>query len=373
MRGFIIRITAGLIAMLLIAVTGEVAVRVYESVYPVYKLYDPAVGFRYKPGVSLDLYNEESKRNVPFSINHEGFRDLPRATYKDPLTRRVVVLGDSFVAAAQVNFEDSFHQRLQRQLTTNLSEDSELTVEVLNFGVSGYSTAQEYKVYHDYAAKYQPDVVVLCLFLGNDIGNNSPELSRKGRIFYNLNDSGTLNPAVQLAEDLYGTGLIGTYSSFYRFVKRKSDRLKRKYSYYSERRAVMHRYNVFQDSPSPEWQRAWQLTEALIVKLKADVESSGAKFLLMTIPDSIQVYPEDWRQAMQNHVAANDNKKNPDAPLQRVRNMANRHQLQHLDLHPKLQSQYEKSAQRLYFDRAHFNKAGHEFVGQLLAKEMPDW
>ena len=46
-------------------------------------------------------------------------------------------------------------------------------VEVLNFGCDGYGTAQEFILLRDRVWRYAPDVVVLAVFTGNDIRNNS--------------------------------------------------------------------------------------------------------------------------------------------------------------------------------------------------------
>ena len=49
-------------------------------------------------------------------------------------------------------------------------------VEALNFGVDGYGTAQELVTLREKVWAYQPDIVVLAVFLGNDVRNNSATL-----------------------------------------------------------------------------------------------------------------------------------------------------------------------------------------------------
>jgi hypothetical protein len=46
-------------------------------------------------------------------------------------------------------------------------------VEVMNFGCDGYGTAQELITLSRHVWSYSPDVIVLTLFTGNDIRNNS--------------------------------------------------------------------------------------------------------------------------------------------------------------------------------------------------------
>lgn len=359
MREVLLKLSAAAVSLLLLLAGGEAVVRVYEIFNPVYKLYDPQVGFRYVPGVSIDKFNEESRRIIRLRFNREGFRDIDHDLQKKGL--RIAVLGDSFVAANQVDFEDNFHQLLQQSLNdTGLSN-----AEVLNYGVSGYSTAQSYKVYQDYAAKYSPDVVVYALFMGNDIGDNTPQLSRKGRIFYSLDHAGSLGSEPQLAEDIYGQGLL-SHSMLYRFVQRRWERIKRKTIYYSGGRELMHRYNVFLQQPPEPWLLAWQVTEQLLVNFKRRVELDGARFVLMLIPDAIQVYPEYWNEAMNNHVQALAGAKDPLAPLNRARQIATQHGMHLLDLHPVLVSDFAQTGQYRYFGRAHFNEGGHRLVSREL-------
>ena len=253
MRDLAIRSFAIIISLLALLVVLEVGVRVFQLFYPVYKLHDPEIGFRYVPDVSLVHFDEESQRDIQTDINQEGFRDVDHTKPKPPGINRVAVLGVSFVAATQVQFPDVFHQQLQR----NLNSESQAGWQVLNFGVSGYSTAQSFQVYLDYADGYDPDVVVLCLFLGNDIGDNSPELSRKGRIFHSLDANANLAMTPNITEDLYAGWL--SRSALYRALMRRLDRLKRKYVYYPGDRQFMHRYNGFLENPPREWSQAWHL------------------------------------------------------------------------------------------------------------------
>ena len=64
-------------------------------------------------------------------------------------------------------------------------------VEVLNFGVSGYGTAQSYLLLRQHVQSYGPDLVVLAFYNGNDVADNSIVLStetQKSRPFYLIRD-----------------------------------------------------------------------------------------------------------------------------------------------------------------------------------------
>src|SRR5262249_55373264 len=101
-----------------------------------------------------------------------GRRDLERPVAKSPGTYRVLLLGDSFVEAMQVPIEQTFARRLEAALT----RPGGPRVEVISMGVSGYGTTSQYLWYREHGRAYQPDLVLLSFYPGNDVRNNSPTL-----------------------------------------------------------------------------------------------------------------------------------------------------------------------------------------------------
>ena len=56
---------------------------------------------------------------------------------------------------------------------SGLQQHASRGIEVINAGVAGYGTGQEMLLFEQEGAKYDPQVVVVVVFLGNDIGDNS--------------------------------------------------------------------------------------------------------------------------------------------------------------------------------------------------------
>lgn len=107
-------------------------------------------------------------------LNADGMRE-PGITIEKPAgVYRIALLGDSQIEAIQVPLEKSYGKLLEKQLTEILHRP----VEVLNFGVSGYSTVQEYLLMKRNVFKYQPDMVLLG-YDGRDMFENwaSPDAS----------------------------------------------------------------------------------------------------------------------------------------------------------------------------------------------------
>jgi len=99
--------------------------------------------------------------------NNRGFRNYVDYEYKKPAnTIRILSLGDSNTQGYEVRQEYTFSSIVEKYL---LKEDYK--VEVLNAGVSGFSTAEELIFLENEGIKYDPDVVLLG-FYRNDLEDN---------------------------------------------------------------------------------------------------------------------------------------------------------------------------------------------------------
>jgi hypothetical protein len=134
--------------------------------------YHPILGWSQVPGASYDVVVQG--RPVHVSFNALGFRDQDHQLAKPPGVKRIVVIGDSFCEAVQVNVEETFWKTLERLLNQRDSSAGNPTRwEVINLGVGDFGTAQEYIALRDYGLAFHPDVVIQEIFPLNDICNNS--------------------------------------------------------------------------------------------------------------------------------------------------------------------------------------------------------
>jgi hypothetical protein len=124
--------------------------------------YDAQLGWSQRPGASGRFETRAFRSSV--SINSKGLRDGEHEYARGDPRRRVLVLGDSFAWGYGVEQGERFSEVLER----------DHGAEVINAGVSGYSTDQELLFYRSEGAKYEVDLVVL-LFCGNDETENYKE------------------------------------------------------------------------------------------------------------------------------------------------------------------------------------------------------
>jgi lysophospholipase L1-like esterase len=105
---------------------------------------------------------------VWFRINGQGMRsDRDFAYQKPPGVLRIVSLGDSYTVGYEVDVAETFSAVLERELRGRGYE-----VEVLNAGVSGYSTAEACLVLERELFRYAPDLVLVS-FSANDLVDNT--------------------------------------------------------------------------------------------------------------------------------------------------------------------------------------------------------
>ncbi len=126
-------------------------------------IHDSLLGWAHQPGQEGIFETEQFRTSV--RINQKGLRDREHSYERLNDATRILVLGDSYVWGYGVEESERFSQLLE----------SSLNAEVINAGVSGYSTDQELLWYRTEGINYDVDLVVL-VFTGNDIGDNARNL-----------------------------------------------------------------------------------------------------------------------------------------------------------------------------------------------------
>jgi lysophospholipase L1-like esterase len=158
----------------------EVFLRAVGYTYPVFYQPDEVRGYSLKPGTE-GWYRKEGAAFV--RINSDGLRDREHPKPKPAGTLRVAVVGDSYAEAFQVEREKAFWSVLERRLA-DCPALAWRQVEVINFGVSGYGTAQELLTLREKVWDYSPDVVLLAFTTNNDVSDNLRALKGTDEIPY---------------------------------------------------------------------------------------------------------------------------------------------------------------------------------------------
>lgn len=116
------------------------------------------LGWCHLPGVSFVHGGETGEFVTHVQYNSQGLRDYEYPFEKPAGALRVLIFGDSFAEGLEVEMEELHTKRLERLLTGCFSG---LAVQVINFGVSAYDTAQEWWYFRTEGTRYHPDLVIV--------------------------------------------------------------------------------------------------------------------------------------------------------------------------------------------------------------------
>ena len=295
-------------------------------------------------------------------FNRLGFRGPDHDERKAPGVRRIVVLGDSFVASVGVDEPDTMVARLEAMLRDG---GRGATWEVLNFGVSGYSTAQSLLVWRHIANRFEPDVVVLCFFLGNDPIDNSSRLSRYFRPYFRLDPAGQLveEPFARARADL--NAWLDEHSRLYVWEKEKSRQIHLRFAHKPSTDPEDQRtLAVYDTQPDPPMREAWTITDALVAALSREVAATGARFVLVGVPERGQVLDAAWGElgrAVPSGTTARYQRNHPDDMLAAI---ASSHGISLLSLAPVFRASPHPDA--LLLQGFHWSKRGNALAAQSI-------
>jgi lysophospholipase L1-like esterase len=262
-------------------------------------------GYALMPGADA---RQDLEGHARIRINGYGFRDR-NWTEKPAGVHRVAVLGDSFTAAVQVPLEDTWWRQLEIRLRACGYRDR--PVEIMNFSVSGYGTAQQLETLRHHLAPHQPDEVWVTFFPGNDITDNHPLLSDDPLRPYLRSAPGDTQDDWQmdytfraLAEYRHKTSRWGAF--YYRYLLRlRSVQALALVNGYINSKLALARVDrtwvwepgidarVYAPPQSPEWEEAWEITRTLVRMIRDETRALGASLRVLGLSTGAQVYPAD--------------------------------------------------------------------------------
>ena len=125
---------------------------------------DQRMGYRLRPGAETHFKTASFETDI--TINSSGTRG-DEIGPKESGERRIVVLGDSLVLSVQVPVEQTFCRRLEARLNQEAAL-APCHYRVINAGVQGYGPVEDWLFYKHVASRFDPDLVLVVLFVGND-------------------------------------------------------------------------------------------------------------------------------------------------------------------------------------------------------------
>ncbi len=235
-----------------------------------------------EPGVHPNVSDEFS---VQVHVNSHRWVDQEWRPH-DPDIPRVIVLGDSFVEAAQVELEEGFGRVLEEALAAERGGP----VHVISMGVPGAGTAHELSVLSDLARGLGAQLIVLGMLVSNDVFNNHPLLDPKeDKIFFRPTEQGMAftDSRTEWGSSWLVPGLWRV-SHAWRLLARTvaerqiaRDRLERGGGMPVDLR-------VHDPAGGPIWEEAWAYTDAALADMARECEAEGADFAVLIFTSQVE-------------------------------------------------------------------------------------
>lgn len=380
----------------------EIVLRVAGYSYPEFYQPDQSRGYALRPNME-GWYRKEGEAYV--KINSEGLRDQEHAKPKPPGTLRIAVIGDSYPEAFPVPLEASFWAIMGKKLE-ECGAFGGKRVEVINFGVSGYGTAQELITLREHVWDYSPDIVMLAVTTNNDISDNLRALKKTDEVPYFsyrqgklvLDDSFKETRAFRWRQSaLFRTGRwIKDHSRLIQGINQGHHGFKIWLAARRARNAPAAQVepqpgtqdqtrtsaaaseelgidNLIYREPSDEtWNDAWRVTEALIMQMRDEVKARGAQLVVVTLSNGIQVFPDaNARQIFLQRVGASD----LFYPDHRIGNFCVREKIPVITLAPQMQAYADQNKVFLHgfgsnLGNGHWNQLGQRMAAELISQRF---
>ncbi len=330
---------------------------------------DPCAEFYWMPEPTDEFHNL-------VRLNNFGLHAPDYQLEKPPGVFRILIVGDSFPQGMQVKWDETFPY-----LLNTLAPQK--SVEVINLSVDAYGTDRELLLYALLGWQFQPDMVILALYPGNDIQDNQIDLEQR-RYGYRLN-----RPFFTLDNDVlrlhnsavFDPALYPDAPAYQWLTDLQADESPIPPENPPVRPAVVSdppnyqiEYPVEIGLYLPEdahWADAWALTEALILQFRAVVALQNIPFGAVIIPDRRAVHNEDWAVTAADYAAVLPElaDADPRAAGTRLETFLAEKGIPALNLTDELRAWVQANpGERLYYPiDGHFNAQGHRVVAEAIA------
>ena len=309
---------------------------------------------------TFQVYLEKFGTHV--QTNSHGFRDHEHDVGKKEGVLRILLLGDSFMEALQVEFADAFPSLLETQLRTLLG----CQVEVINAGVSGWGTDDEVTYLIRKGREFHPDIVLFAATIHNDISDNL-----EGR--YHTVDQGELiaKPVHELSWFAFAAmevrSYLASHSHLYQIAYQSWKSVGRPSAGH---RLESHVVELMRNDQSDEVKRGWWITEKLLEKAGSLAQADGFTLAMFIIP-TIYAADSGLYSELVSTQQLTDSEFNRDKPVETLMAILEREGIWAINLLPDLRARSHTPGRQFYIQGdGHFNEEGHEVAVSIVSREL---
>ncbi|HET9209341.1 MAG TPA: GDSL-type esterase/lipase family protein [Thermoanaerobaculia bacterium] len=317
---------------------------------------DPPRRYRLQPGFRGTVSNRV-EFDTRVAINREGLRG-PEIGPKSPGTLRVLVLGDSFAFGVGAQSDETYPARLQEILRAR-----GIRAEVLNAGAPGYGVPDETAWYERWGKPLAPDVVLVTVFIGNDLQDAVPgpkPMAVDGALVMPGERSGSLSRWLYYHSQLFVLIKNSSLGASLRRLLGRPEPL--------ETRQQREEFDLYAREGTSEMVRQGAAeTERAVARLAAD--AGGARVQAVVIPSLIQVDPHRW-QANLRRFGLDPARYDRTRPNQIFEGIFARHNIPVLDLTEPFSAALARGQKIYYSIDQHLTPAGYRLAAERIGRGL---
>lgn len=307
------------------------------------------------PGFTGYLKEEEFKTDV--SINSLGYRQHEFRLDKSAQTR-VLVVGDSFTFGYGVEEADGYVRVLEREL---VAANASLNIEVINAGVPAWWTDAYYLYLKTRGLALDPDVVVLGLFMGNDVDARDarhaiwPETDAAGLPLAITSDRVRIDNGHRVRVKRRARWVIPVLrnSHLFQLLYTSGKNIGRQFS------PKIQAKTLYQETYSAETEAIIVKVKKLIVAMATMTQAQNARFIVAMIPERTQVYNDRGKGRQSLDYAK---------PQRLLAKFFTQEHIEYVDLLPAALAAAASDEPLYYTKDSHFTRAGYLVAGRELAR-----
>jgi lysophospholipase L1-like esterase len=314
---------------------------------------DPYTGDRVKPN-----YSGVYPSGIPARFNSLGLNDEERTYNKKAGTFRILVLGDSFTAGSNLYREQVYPFLLEKLL----NKTCKIPIEVINAGVDGWDPFQYAQYYEHYGRKFEHDMVLVGLYIGNDIYEAFSDVSQfpnivLGRRVFAKNTIFTKLKIIFYKNSHITRLLMNTSPPIANFTRKNCDDIDEFSLWFNK--IFLKNYQKSEAEAYPDVKFAVNQ----IQRIKNLADKTSIPVVVVMLPDEKQVNPTLQKKIIPESKHKAYNFFMPQSMLQK---MFDEIGVKSIDLLPI----FLKSTDCLYQNDTHFSPAGQSLTAATIAHEI---
>lgn len=296
--------------------------------------------------------------------NSLGLRN-PEIGKKNPGTKRILFIGDSFTMGWAVEEEEAFPRLVEKMLTSKIPNQK---IETINAGFTAAGPSGYYLYYKNFTQTIKPDIVVINLYLGNDI------TSRLDVDWIKKDKKGL--PEVVRSKI--------SYIDFYGQLRRKDEPIKYQIPILNE----SHAFVFFMDRLTPlpkvktetevitpfvclfkrqchDLEKAKQEVATLLIEMQKIARSRNQQMIIAILPVEFQIY-DQARPKYGIPIPLSTREKQ--IPNEYFHELFSKHNINYIDLLPDF---LDYGNTRTYFSYDdHWNQLGHYIAAEAISNQL---